>query len=73
MFLPRPKSYNKFENIMTLTFPLKVWCGDRPSRNLLAVLHEMMPYGEFVQAAREEATLTIEVMPSMVQGRRPEY
>ena len=73
MFLPRPKSYNKFENILTLTFPLKVWCGDRPSRNLLAVLHEMMPYGEFVQATREEATLTIEVMPSMVQGRRPEY
>ena len=73
MFLPRLKNYQKFENTMTLSFPLKVWCGDRPSRNLLAVLHEMMPYGEFVQAERDEATLTIEVYPAMVQGNRPEY
>ena len=65
MFLPRPKTYNKFENTMTLAFPLKVWCGDIPSRNLLPVLHEMMPYGEFVQSEREEATLTVEIMPAM--------
>ena len=50
---------------MTLSFPLKVWCGDRPSRNLLAVLHEMMPYGEFVQAEREDATLTLRVISGM--------
>ena len=73
MFLPRLKNYQKLENTMTLSFPLKVWCGDRPSRNLLAVLHEMMPYGEFVQCEREEATLTIEVYPAMVPSNRPEY
>ena len=72
MFFPRVKSERTLsDKLMTLSFPLKVWCGDRPSRNLLSVLHEMMPHGEFVQSEREEATLTIEVVPAM--QRLPEY
>ena len=68
MFLPRVKSEHLLSNKrMTLSFPLKVWCGDRPSRNLLAVLHEMMPYGEFVLSTREEATMTLCVMPAFIQ------
>ena len=72
MFLPRVKSERVSESTVTLSFPIKVWCGDRPSRNLLAVLHEMMPYGEFVESVREEATLTIRVMPAIVKDH-PEF
>ena len=72
MFLPRVKSERLIsDKRMTLSFPIKVWCGDRPSRNLLTVLHEMMPYGEFVQSAKKDADMTICVMPAFVQ--KPEF
>lgn len=59
MFLPRVKRENISKMRIHLNFPLKVWCNDRPSRDLLPVLHEMMPYGEFVRSTREEATLSL--------------
>ncbi|MBO5327264.1 MAG: family 20 glycosylhydrolase [Clostridia bacterium] len=59
MFLPRVKQENVSKAQMPLEFPLKVWCNDRPSRDLLPALHEMMPYGEFVRSTREEATLSL--------------
>lgn len=72
MFFPRVKSERTLsDKLMTLSFPLKVWCGDRPSRKLLAVLHEMIPYGEFVQSARGEADLTLRVVAGLV--KEPEF
>ena len=72
MFLPKVKNERLIsDKQMTLSFPLKVWCGDRPSRNLLPVLHEMMPYGSFVQSAREDADVTVCVTPGFIQ--RPEF
>ena len=59
MFLPRVKQENVSKAQMPLEFPLKVWCGDRPSHDLLPALREMMPYGELVKSAREEATLSL--------------
>ena len=71
MLLPRVKKENLSKTRIHLEFPLKVWCNDRPSRDLLPVLHEMMPFGEFVRSAREEATLCICVLPGI--SPTPEY
>ena len=69
MFLPRVKSERTLsDKLMPLAFPVKVYCNERPSLNLLTVLREMMPYGSFVQSAREEATLTIGLAPAIMNG-----
>ena len=70
MFIPRVKSENLSGKARKLTFPINIYLADKPSRDMLAVLSEFLPYATFNQVEeKDSADMIFSVRPGISEKK----